>query len=342
MCRKPRLIKNPYLGLGGKGINYLHDTTHEFIEVPCGFCDQCIAYRQSSFMQRIQMESLTSYLFFFTLTYNNASLPYVSVGEYTLPVPDYRDIQLCFKRLNKDYNYNLQWLICSEYGSQNHRPHYHGILAIPKTYISEHISVIENQLVDRLKYQWCTILSTGERKPNCDYIWTPKGHTFDCHYIKPIPSHDSDVSYYVTKYCLKYDPYVSKLVSKICLDSSLSPEETSYLLGKVRPKVNISKGLGYWKNPEVRTYILSCLDKCSENPTFYDVNTGKPMAMARYYKKHLMPVSYRHNQYINSQFHNELTYISDEKSDIDDSILREKKGRDRLKKIQKIVQDSCI
>lgn len=344
MCRKPRLIPNPYFQLGDKGINYLHDTTHAFIEVPCGYCDQCIAYRQSSFMQRIQMESLLSHLFFFTLTYNNSHLPYVSVGDYTIPVPDYRDVQLCFKRLNKEYDYHLQYLICSEYGTEHHRPHYHGIIAIPFDHHSPDwtLSRIEQHLSDTLSHNWCTFDSNGNRDFLYTHIWTPNGHTFDCHYIKPIPTHDSDVSYYVTKYCLKYDPYVQNLSRKIRLDTSLSPEETNYLLSKFTPKANISKGLGSYKNPIIAQYIKKCLSKCSDYPTFYDIYTGKAMPMARYYKKHLLPVSYRQNQYLKSQYHNELTYIRDDKSEIDDAIAREKLGRDRLKKIQKIVANSCI
>lgn len=97
-----------------------------FFKVPCGKCVICKAFKCNSVVQRCNMETV-SYghtPWFITLTYNDKHNP-LHVNK--------RDIQLFFKRLRKylDYNNienNFRYLLVSEYGSKNLRPHYHFIL----------------------------------------------------------------------------------------------------------------------------------------------------------------------------------------------------------------------
>ena len=80
MCLQPLHIKNVNYGSTNPQLLLLgKDTTHQFMEVPCGHCEQCVAAKQSDFVQRIQAESRYNHLFFATLTYDNEHLPRLSI-----------------------------------------------------------------------------------------------------------------------------------------------------------------------------------------------------------------------------------------------------------------------
>lgn len=93
MCLQPLHIKNVNYGSKNPQLLLLgKDTTHQFMEVPCGHCEQCVAAKQSDFVQRIQAESRYNHLFFATLTYDNDHLPRLSVDVPVVRKPD--DLQM--------------------------------------------------------------------------------------------------------------------------------------------------------------------------------------------------------------------------------------------------------
>lgn len=301
MCIAPITIKNPYYRLGSKGLNYLHNTHDSHIQVPCGHCSQCVALRQSFFLQRVQMESLRSDLFFFTLTYDNKHLPRIKIGEYDLPYPDISHVQKMFKRVRKIYHLPISYIVVSEYGCSKHRPHFHGILAIPKQKIISNYHPEEVNLFNVVKDNWSTNVGTN-RKPIYEPLFTFVnnyfGRNYDLHYIEPQIGHDNDVSFYVSKYITKYDSYITKLIRKIKLDTSLSVEETKDLTSKITPRLLISKNFGDRRYPSISKYILDNLDRNKDIPSFFDIYTGKQMLLAPYYRK-LVPISYRFDQFYN-------------------------------------------
>ena len=304
MCLAPILVKNPYYHLGDKGINFLHNTHNAYIEVPCGKCKQCIAMRQYFMLQRVQMESLRSDLFFVTLTYDNKHLPYINIGEYNLPYADINHVQNLFKRLRVNTNINYRYMFVTEYGTIKHRPHLHGIIAIPKNKY-DNVNLLyhpyEITLYENVKKYWSENIGTRKNpiyEPLFTHV-TKRGRTnFELHSIKPVQNHDNDVSYYITKYITKYDSYITKLINKIRYDRNLSTEETKELIQKIKPRLLISKSFGDYRDPQIKSYIDSCIQKNSEIPSFYDINTGKQMLLSPYYRK-LLPVSYRFNQFYN-------------------------------------------
>lgn len=106
MCLSPILIKNVNYGyhansLRGAGLAKYKDTESQYIAVPCNNCPVCISLRQNYFVQRVQMESLDSAIFFFTLTYNNETLPSVTVTDRKITYCDITHIQKMFKRIRK-------------------------------------------------------------------------------------------------------------------------------------------------------------------------------------------------------------------------------------------------
>ncbi len=293
MCLSPRSIPNPFYGLADKGLNYYHDTLNTHILVPCGHCSQCIACRQSSWLQRIQMESLRSICFMMTLTYNNESLVYTQDPEYSIAYPLYKDVQDMLKRLRAS-GMHLRYLVTSEYGKKTHRPHYHGLIFLPKSVIPYKptdnqympaIRALEHRLFQTFLHSW-----TRNGKPLCTYTYDNKTRrrNYDLHYVEPIPSHDNDTSFYVTKYITKYDDRTWKLLSKIALDPNLEPDTSASLISEIKPRCCASKDLGSYKEPLISQYIANCISRNYEAPTFFDLHTGKPMPLCRYYKKHLL------------------------------------------------------
>ena len=150
MCSSPILIRNPYFrhqnlstNVNKKGtyipdkFGYLHDTQSAFIKVPCGKCLECIHARQSNFVQRVQLASLTHYIFMVTLTYQDSALRSISVptdmGEFTHAYADIDDFRLMVKRIRVHHKFSrpFKYLVTSEYGELRHRPHFHALFFVP-------------------------------------------------------------------------------------------------------------------------------------------------------------------------------------------------------------------
>lgn len=305
MCISPITIDNPYYRLGTKGLNYLKNTADFKIVVPCGSCPQCIAMRQSFYLQRIQMESLRSDLFFFTLTYNNESLIFTDIGEYNIAFPCLEDISNMFKRLRaQGHKFRVSYV--SEYGSKRHRPHFHGILAVERS--DEHFTVVEKRFKNLFWNEWRRNYGSS-RSPLWYKLFTPvykrdRCTTFDFHYVEPVRDHDNDVSYYVSKYITKYDSWIRKLLQKISLDESLSNEEIIYLTSLLKPRCITSKDFGDWEHPVINAYINKCAARESlfTYPQYYDIYTGKQMPMAPYYGKHCIGFAHLYNRFLHSDF----------------------------------------
>lgn len=307
MCQSPLIIPNPYYRTGSKGLNFLHNTVDSHISVPCGQCADCVATRQSYFLQRVQMESLEHWLFYFTLTYNNESLVYTDTLDYQLPIPYYADICNMFKRIRKKCPLPLRYVVVSEYGKNTHRPHYHGFISVPKIpnlRIEDeklHIMNIEQYLYDLVLSEWRRNYGSNRSpiwKPLCTYVSNADGHNYELHYVKPLVNQENSVSYYISKYLTKYDQRTYKLLQKIQLDNRLTDDETKHLLSCIKPRTVISKHFGYWKEPSIYHYIRNCINRSLPGPVmFYDIYTDSPFVLCPYYQKHIYNVQDRLTQY---------------------------------------------
>lgn len=125
LCRHP-FIRDP------TGKVLLRGPTGDFedringVPFPCGQCLPCRINKRRVWTLRLMLESyFHEKCSFVTLTYDDEHLP-VNDG---LPVLKKRDCQLWLKRLRKWFNRpGLRYYLAGEYGSRNHRPHYHAIL----------------------------------------------------------------------------------------------------------------------------------------------------------------------------------------------------------------------
>lgn len=328
MCTRPILIKNPYHNLGGVGLNFLYNTADSYIEVPCGHCQQCVAMRQGFYLQRVQMESLRSHIYMFTLTYNNESICYTDVGDYHIAVPNYSDITLFFKRLRSS-GLQFRYAYVSEYGSRRHRPHFHGLIAVEKSLGLPR--VIENQFYTSFFKEWRFNYSDSTRSPVYFPLFTPKYKrarltTFDFHFVEPVLNHDNDCAYYVSKYITKYDKWINKLIQKVALDDSLEPSEAIFLISLLRPKSVMSKDFGDWRNPVISSYINRCADRKSDYkwPQYYDIYSGKQMPMSPYYGSRIPSYSHMYRLFSKSDGYTVDSFHNDS----NDSILEYRLIRD--------------
>ena len=283
------------------------------IQVPCGHCPQCTSLRQGYFMQRVQMESLRSYLFFMTLTYDDAHLPVLHYKDYHHSYANYNHIQMLMRRFRDHHpllsfpdgkgvlSSSMRYMCVSEFGKKR-RAHYHVILALDKRIVDPtnkdmftSLSRLEQYLYNWFKNHWAINVSKNRKKPVYEplyrYVRKRNQCTFDLHYIEPICNHDNDVSFYITKYVLKYDETTHKLLSKIRLDPTLCSTTTDYLISILKPRCVISKDFGDRRLPYVRDYILKNYERDHMLPQYVDINTGKTMLLSPYYRK-LVPMEF--------------------------------------------------
>lgn len=81
MCLSPLKKKNTYYGSTNFAHQLRHDTEHLNLNLPCGHCAECIAVKQSSWIQRVTEEEKYNHIFFATLTYDNKHLPALTIEK---------------------------------------------------------------------------------------------------------------------------------------------------------------------------------------------------------------------------------------------------------------------
>ena len=140
------VTRSDVLALSGDSVNgkvgkiYSKDSISEdcitqYIDIPCRSCPECYNDMRRQWITRAVCESnYHDSMLFLTLTYNDDHIPKSEIidedtGEllvhYTLR---YRDFQLFMKRLRKQLDHNIRFMVCGEYGSHTFRPHYHAII----------------------------------------------------------------------------------------------------------------------------------------------------------------------------------------------------------------------
>ena len=187
--------------------------------VPCGKCLECLKDKQNSWKIRLQEESRDHlYVYFFTLTYNDDSVPFVydSSGNKILHVCK-SDIQSWIKRNRIRFerlfhrSIDFKYFVASEYGPNTARPHYHGIIFTDIT--PTFISMMFNDWSSRYGFtNFSEVGKLGNRKTR---------------------SRISSVGNYVAKYCAK--PIVFKSPAELSLDEHIKIgliPRTFYLMSK--------------------------------------------------------------------------------------------------------------
>lgn len=298
MCVSPIRIRNPNYGNKSSLISKLADTSSQFINVPCGHCSECVAVRQMSIIQRVQMEELENHIFFCTLTYNDDAMPIITTSSgYDIRYADVSDVQKMIKRLRKHnaFGRKFRYFGVSELGHERGRPHFHLLFFLPKLENDTFNDCLnlESVMYDAVRLEWRRNLGST-RKP----IWQPcftyvsrirNGRvksTFDLHYVNPRSSDggSADVGFYVTKYMMKPSERAERLQSALRLN--LEPDEYERIWSIVKCRWFSSLKFGYNDSVKVRDYVRKCVSDsrfAEDSPKFYNPVDGSSFPLARYY-----------------------------------------------------------
>lgn len=301
MCLSPISIRNPNkFGFNGTnsyqfGHNKRKDCTSQYITVPCGVCPSCVALKQNYKVQRMLMQSFDSHFFFFTLTYNNDTLPCININGFNLSYADTTDIRYMFKRIRKDNLLGVPFSYCyvTEYGSKRHRPHFHGFITVSKRHFSDDslntLNTFNFKLSSVLKKQWKRCITKGRHpvyKNLTTYVNDHRGRNFDCHYCRPFATDEglADALFYVTKYVLKTDPYVRRLQQALKLN--VPDDQYREVWNLLKPKFHWSHNFGV--NEHAKRYIINGINASVESgslyPKFFYNSSGKAYPLSPYYR----------------------------------------------------------
>lgn len=313
MCLSPILIQNKSRYYRGRidHDSVLHDTTSQYIYVNCGVCPQCVRNKQQYLIQRVQLESLTNYIFFATFTYKDDVLPYIDVGDFRHYYADVHDFQNMIKRCRKRDEWVInKYLYVTEYGGKNHRPHFHALFFVPKEVESKRNVFdpvdIENFLSRMFMDEWKRNIGSTRNPQYVPLSLFIKRMTscglqspFDFHYVNPSLSGsngESDVAFYVTKYCLKFDKWIDDKRKALYLN--LPPDEYKSVWKLLKPRLEYSNGFGL--SAAAKDYVRKCLDVYSENfeyPVFRNPYTGATFPMSPYLFNKYGKISDKYNFY---------------------------------------------
>lgn len=308
MCDNPYLIKNPNYGFSSLGFK---DVESAYLKIPCGHCPVCLHLKQEYFIQRFQMECLSNDLWTGMLSYNEEMLPRAMINGYNHAFADSRDVQLLTRRLRNDKVFNgpFKYWFISERGTKGKRPHWHFLISTPKI----PNEILPQKLSREHKY-WHAVLdnwyyNAGSRRspikvPLLTYRRCGKFRNYDFHYVNPNLSRNGsdDVGFYTSKYYLKDDKFSQRLRSAL----RLNLDEFSYEVWWhfLKNKHLSSHYLGDYRSPEVRSYILDCIDFSkrvrSPYPLFVNPNTGQTFPLSPYYRNKLCSVADMQVFYFNS------------------------------------------
>lgn len=129
-------------------------------------------------------------------------------------------------------------------------------------------------------------------KPLLTYVRRGDKYNYDLHYLDPNSSKDGldGVSFYVTKYILKFDDWVDRFKSKLFFSLPLDKYKEAWNL--LRPRILMSKGFGSPTDPDVVSHIAKgitfALDTNSFFPYFISRVNGSTYPLSPYFCKKLM------------------------------------------------------
>lgn len=345
MCFSPILIKNKSRLHKGRVLanSPLYDTSSQYLYVSCGVCPQCLKLKQLYLIQRCQLESMDNYLFFFTLTYQDSMIRKLNVNGYEHSFADFSDVQKMFKRLRKlpfFHNLKMKYMVVSEYGGKFHRPHFHGIIFLPKSDNDMWFTPVnyETQLYNLLKSEWKRNVGSNRNpiyEPLCKFINCGTHRTYDLHYVNPslTSSGESDVAFYISKYCLKFDSWIRK--KQQALKLNLDDSEYFKVWNLLKPRVITSKFFGM--SNSAKEYIRKCIDVYSvnkSNPQFRNPVSGELFPMSRYLFNKYGSLSDKYSFY----------YKIINPDSVDDSFRYSKfdnEYKQKLQKIEKSLKNVC-
>lgn len=299
MCKHLIEIPNPYYNKQVYGQQFGNLITvnrnlvdvNQYIKVPCSVCAECRQQKINEYIQRAIVESLTSHLFFITLTYSDDHIPVISIRDQQYKYANYEHIKLMFKRF-RDAGYlagrQYRYLCVNEYGERKHRPHFHLLLFVSKhpddtpdtpylleseiknigDYFAVNIGTRKHPKYEKLfKYQ--SVIKNGKQKTNYYVKYVSNENLFtvvDNNYVAK--EHNIKAIRYLVGYLNKPSRYEQHLISLI---ESYKDDPILYKKYKqlLKSQVRTSKGFGCGFNNCKRNYLQKISVRCSSNSHVY-------------------------------------------------------------------------
>lgn len=238
-----------------------------YMEVPCGKCVECKRTQYSSYLQRMQCEALTSYMFMITYTYDDAHLPSLRFntpdGVQSLYYADIKHVQDMFKRVRKApiFTYrDFRYFAVTEYGTEKFRPHHHILLFLSKLDSDNDATpfILERTLFELFRSEWVHNVGS-KRSPIYEPLFTYAEKFFngklyrnyDLHYVHDDGRESDEPAVisscrYLLSYLLKPSSYENTLSVLFTQCERYLPEDISRKIKSVlRSRVYFSKHLGF-------------------------------------------------------------------------------------------------
>lgn len=330
MCLHPIPIKNLNKGLTNKGKedpNYYKDCKNTYIGVPCGWCSECIALKQMSYVQRIIEEAQFYEIFMIMYSYNEEMIPRVKYNGYEFKYADIQDFVKMVKRLrkwkkeeNKEHTYlpwDFKYFGVTELGGKRGRPHFHIFIMVSKEVLKCRADCMNAE-----KTIWKVMLENWQRnvgstkkpiyKNLCTYTekWDAKRQimtrNYDCQWVErnALNNNGEDAVWYMMKYALKDSGKERRRQQALKLN--LPQEEYLNAWETIRTRAFYSKYFGLdareeFKNPfddiGINPKIAKNIRKGIELgkgkfpfPIWINQNNGRIFVLSEYYKKYFYMV----------------------------------------------------
>lgn len=312
MCISPLRIPNPnysrqQVALVGEGVRLLDKcltSSKLLIQVPCGKCVECRNTYYNSILQRAIVESLTSYVYFVTLTYDDAHIPSITLPNgKTIYYSDYSHIQNLFKRfrVNNVLDRDFRYLVALEYGDRRHRPHFHLLLFVARldTDAKNTPYIIERSLFDKIKYYYADNIGT-RKHPIYQPLFTYRrrsapGAVKTNYFVKYVehecpdyatPNTDTVTAVKTIRYLVSYVNKGSSFDDTV--QRYLNEIQDTYLYDKLRTllrsKIRYSKGFGLGFHNGVKVEQSRTFVKCSFLSSLY--NSDYPATFAEFVEQY--------------------------------------------------------
>lgn len=306
-----------------KGLNFLKDTSSAYINIPCGYCVECVKSKQMQIVQRVQNMCLDHHVFFCTLTYMDSMIPShefhsydIDSGEevqkYIVKYADIADFQDMVKRIRKYelFPRHFYYLVVSELGSKRGRPHFHALFFIPKYKDDTKFTcwTLEEQMKNVIKSEWKRNVAVlfdkvgnkvlnkdgSERKNTRNPEYKPLSK-FDQRFVQGRITGPFDFHYVessltsddtnVAFYVTKYMVKPSERAVRLqrALKLNLDEDEYKFWWPKIRPKFVFSKGVGVMTDLQ-KDFIRSSVHASIRNgKPQYLALNGSTWPLARYF-----------------------------------------------------------
>lgn len=313
MCECPVTISNPAYR-GGASSHYRHtDDISPTIVVPCGHCSQCASNKSIYLAQRLEVESLAHWIFFFTFTCKDEYLIREDFNGTVLsrfPVDVLTKVLKRFRHQFDNtllYNRSFKYYFLNEYGSSFHRPHIHGFFLIGKD------DDTSPTLVERFLYKWwkenLAVNIGSYKKPVYESIFDFKQcyrggkllRNYDLRYVDIKSPQNFGPLYYINKYLFKSDDFVQYMWNVIYdyygQPKQVEDEETYHNFivhwNLYKPRVRKSLYFGFPFNyidfDFVNGMAQKSLDRGLPSPSFISPINDSSKPLSPYYKQYVSP-----------------------------------------------------